>query len=29
MTPKRIYIDFGTPIEEWADNNKGVIMDSI
>ena len=29
MTPKRIYIDFGTPIEEWADANKGVIMDSI
>jgi hypothetical protein len=29
MTPKRIYIDFGTPIEEWADANKGMIMDSI
>ena len=29
MTPKKIYIDFGTPIEEWADANKGVIMDSI
>ena len=29
MTPKRIYIDFGTPIEEWADSNKGMIMDSI
>ena len=29
MTPKKIYIDFGTPIEQWADNNKGVIMDSI
>ena len=29
MTPKKIYIDFGTPIEVWADNNKGVIMDSI
>lgn len=29
MTPKRIYIDFGTPIEQWADANKGVIMDSI
>ena len=29
MTPKKIYIDFGTPIEEWADNNKGIIMDSI
>ena len=29
MTPKRIYIDFGTPIEVWADSNKGVIMDSI
>jgi hypothetical protein len=29
MTPKRIYIDFGTPIEQWADANKGIIMDSI
>ena len=29
MTPKRIYIDFGTPIETWADENKGIIMDSI
>ena len=29
MTPKKIYIDFGTPIEQWADANKGVIMDSI
>lgn len=29
MNPKRIYIDFGTPIEVWADNNKRVIMDSI
>jgi hypothetical protein len=29
MKPKKIQIDFGTPIEEWADNNKGVIMDSI
>ena len=29
MIPKRIYIDFGTPIETWADENKGVIMDSI
>ncbi len=29
MTPKKIYIDFGTPIEKWADANKGVIMDSI
>jgi hypothetical protein len=29
MTPKKIYIDFGTPIEEWADTNKRVIMDSI
>lgn len=29
MTPKRIYIDFGIPIEQWADNNRGVIMDSI
>ena len=29
MNPKRIYIDFNTPIEEWASNNKGMIMDSI
>jgi hypothetical protein len=29
MTPKKIKIDFNTPIEQWADNNKGVIMDSI
>jgi hypothetical protein len=29
MEPKRIYIDFGTPIEEWADSNKGMIMNSI
>ena len=29
MTPKRIYIDFGTPIETWADENKEIIMDSI
>ena len=29
MTPKRIYIDFGTPIETWASENKGMIMDSI
>ena len=29
MTPRKIYIDFGIPIEKWADDNKGVIMDSI
>jgi len=29
MNPKKIYIDFGTPIEKWADANRGVIMDSI
>jgi hypothetical protein len=29
MTPKKIYIDFGTPIETWANENKGMIMDSI
>lgn len=29
MTPRKIYIDFGIPIEKWADENKGVIMDSI
>jgi len=29
MKPKRINIDFNIPIERWADENKGVIMDSI
>ena len=29
MIPKKIYIDFGTPIETWANENKGMIMDSI
>jgi hypothetical protein len=29
MKPKKIKIDFNTPIERWADENKGVIMDSI
>lgn len=29
MKPKKIQIDLGTPIEKWADANKGVIMDSI
>jgi hypothetical protein len=29
MKPKKIKIDFNTPIEQWAENNKGVIMDSI
>jgi hypothetical protein len=29
MKPKRIEIDFTIPIEEWADENRGVIMDSI
>jgi hypothetical protein len=29
MKPKQIKIDFNTPIEKWADENKGVIMDSI
>ncbi len=29
MKPKQIKIDFNTPIEKWADDNKGVIMDSI
>ncbi len=29
MKPKQIKIDFNTPIEQWAENNKGVIMDSI
>ena len=29
MKPKKIQIDLGTPIEKWADANRGVIMDSI
>jgi hypothetical protein len=29
MKPKQIKIDFNTPIEKWADENKAVIMDSI
>jgi hypothetical protein len=29
MKPKKIQIDLGTPIEQWADANRGVIMDSI
>lgn len=29
MKPKRIQIDYKTPIEEWADENKGLIMESI
>ena len=29
MKPKQIKIDFNTPIEKWADSNKGMIMDSI
>lgn len=29
MKPKKIQIDLVTPIEKWADANKGVIMDSI
>lgn len=29
MKPKQIKIDFSTPIEKWADENKGVIMNSI
>lgn len=29
MKPKQIKIDFNTPIEKWADENRGVIMDSI
>ncbi len=29
MKPKQIKIDFNTPIEKWANDNKGVIMDSI
>lgn len=28
-TPMRIQIDFNTPIEKWADENKGIIMNSI
>jgi hypothetical protein len=29
MKPKQIKIDFNTPIEKWANENRGVIMDSI
>ncbi len=29
MTPKKIEIDFTIPIDVWADENRGVIMDSI
>ena len=29
MKPKKIEIDFTISIEEWADENRGVIMDSI
>jgi hypothetical protein len=29
MKPKKIQIALGTPIEKWADENRGVIMDSI
>ena len=29
MKPKKIEIDFNTPIDKWADENRGVIMDSI
>jgi hypothetical protein len=29
MKPKRIEIDFTIPIEEWAEKNRGIIMDSI
>ncbi len=29
MKPKQIKIDFNIPIEKWADDNRGVIMDSI
>jgi hypothetical protein len=29
MKPKKIQIDLGTPIEQWADANRGLIMDSI
>ena len=29
MTPRKIEIDFTIPIDVWADENRGVIMDSI
>jgi hypothetical protein len=29
MKPRKIEIDLGTPIDKWADENRGVIMDSI
>ena len=29
MKPKKIQVELGTPIERWADENRGLIMDSI
>jgi hypothetical protein len=29
MKPKKIQVELGTPIEKWADENRGLIMDSI
>ncbi len=29
MKPKKIQEELGTPIERWADENRGLIMDSI
>jgi len=29
MKPKKIQVAIGTPIERWADENRGLIMDSI
>ena len=29
MKPKKIQVALGTPIERWADENRGLIMDSI
>ena len=29
MKPKKIQVELGTPVERWADENRGLIMDSI
>jgi len=29
MKPKKIQVELGIPIERWADENRGLIMDSI
>jgi DNA-binding HxlR family transcriptional regulator len=29
LAAKKVYIEFGTPIQKWAADNRGIIMDSI